>query len=553
MEENPTAGPQRPSECAVCPGAGMDDHASSLKPADEPRTDRPVELRAGHRVNRPVRVSQCAGPDDPVAPMDRHVEHWTGVPRAKLVPQWIERRQRMPMPGQLRQYLADESAMTPHGRGMVDPVRRPENGPTRRGVAEGALFLPESDPEGPHPPMKGRIGQSPQPSSPRRVPVPNQPNSPYAVRMHLIQSPIASLGAPPRGWMLGLALAATLLGGSVSTAFALDPVTPEPVQRIASTGIPEWTPVEQRVFLRHPGTRWTLYLEETRSGTAIAGNRETPIRQTRIRIALQRPDKGDEVDIGYLQHISNIEVAVLEPGDPRLDEPPVVNLDPENPWPNPAGWSFVDTHASVDLDDDDQNDLFLRYYATISDPRAAGILPISADEFGTPRIMDLSEFVSPVRTDGLHLTGLDWPDPRMFDPIFRAVFLPAEGCRFLAQLGIRGALECDHCCALPIYLRRTANDPEDRMFHPFFDREKQGGDVLDRVRKDIGLVSGGEQGTDLTAAEQAALARAAFFFYYSGSGVQSRLNLEKALGDRASDYKNELFLDKVEAYFLGRD
>ena len=52
----------------------------------------------------------------------------------------------MPMPGQLRQYLADESAMTPHGRGMVDPVRRPENGPTRRGVAEGALFLPESDP-----------------------------------------------------------------------------------------------------------------------------------------------------------------------------------------------------------------------------------------------------------------------------------------------------------------------------------------------------------------------------------------------------------------------
>ncbi|MEZ4649538.1 MAG: hypothetical protein R3E97_12305 [Candidatus Eisenbacteria bacterium] len=325
------------------------------------------------------------------------------------------------------------------------------------------------------------------------------------------------------------------------------------MERIASTGIPEWTEVEQRVFLRHPGTRWTLYIEESRSGTVVSGEREAPIRQTRVRVALQRPEQGDEVDIGYLQHLSNIEVAVLEPGDPRLDEPPVVNLDPQNPWPNPAGWSFVDTQASVDLDDDDQNELFLRYYATISDPRASGILPISANEFGTPRIMDLGEFVSPVRTDGLHLTALDWPDRRMFDPVFRAVFLPAEECRFLAQLGIRGELDCDHCCALPIYLRRTANDPEDRMFHPFFDREKQGGDVLDRVRKDIGLVSAGEPGVELTAAEQAALARAAFFFYYSGSGIQSRLNLEKALGDRAGDYKNELLLDEIEDYFLGRN
>ena len=371
--------------------------------------------------------------------------------------------------------------------------------------------------------------------------------------MHLIHGHVRSQRRRIRRESFVLASTVLLAIGFRTSALAADPVPPAPVERVAARGFPEWTVIDQRPFLRNPTVRWNLYLEEWTSGQIVSGARTTPIRQTRIRIALQRRDEGDEVDVGYVQHLSNVEIAVLEPGDPRLDEPPAVNLDPENPWPNPAGWNFVDLRENVDLDDDDDNDLLLRYYATAADPRAQGIAALSADEFGTPRLMDLSEFVGTVKTEGLHLVDLDWPDPRMMDPILHAIFLPAEGCRFLAQLGIHGETQCDHCCSIQVYLRRAVNDPEDRLFRPFFDRERQGSEVLDRVRHDIALVSTGEESPELTSAEEAALARVASFFYLTGSGIQSRLNLEKALGERANNYKSQLLLDRIENYFLRRD
>lgn len=341
--------------------------------------------------------------------------------------------------------------------------------------------------------------------------------------------------------------------GPTCPAEAVDPVAPAAVERIASRGFPDWNVIDQRPFVRHPETIWTLYLEERTSGTVLSEGRETPIRQTRVRVALRNGGADGEVDIGYLQHLSNTVVAALSPGDPRLDEAPTVDPDPNNPWPNPAGLNFVDLQANVDLDDDDENDLVLRYYATIDDPRAQGIVAIAADEFGTPRIMDLSEFIGSVNTEHLHLVDLERPDPRMFDPILEASWLPAKDCRFLAQLGIPGELQCHDCCTFPIYLRRAVKLPEDRLFHPFFDRQRQGGELLDRVRTDLAVVSAGEDQPELTSGEQAALARVASFFYLTGSGIQSRVNLEKALGARVNEYKTQLLLDRIEDYFLRRD
>lgn len=392
------------------------------------------------------------------------------------------------------------------------------------------------------------------------VPVPKSRDAPYPVGMHPIRALLGSrrrLGRPAgarpaRGgaaspWLLGVCFGLTAVGKVWGQPGEL--AVPPSVERIAARGYVDWQTIDERTFLRRPGVIWKLYLEETTTGTVRSGERETPIRETRVRVALVRRDQGDELDLAYLQHLSNVEVAVIEPGDPRAVEFLPPSSDPENPWPNPAGFSFVETLGNVDLDDDDDNDILLRTYATSGDPRAHGILAISADEFGTPRIMALSEFVGTVRTEGLHLVDFEWPDRRMRDPIFRAIFLPAEDCRFLAQLGIRGEAQCEHCCSLPVYLQRAANRPDDRRFRPMFDRTRQG-ELLDRVRQDITLISAGDESTEFSSLQQAALGRVASFFFLTGSGAQARLNLEKALGARAEDFEVRALLDRIDAYFL---
>ncbi len=355
-------------------------------------------------------------------------------------------------------------------------------------------------------------------------------------------------------FLLGLAAMAASVDAQVTDAPPDPPAPASPlpatiVERIPATGIPEWTVVDERRFVREPRRTWHLYLEETTSGHAKSKGREIDIRQTRIRVAEKKPGSDRELDLGYIQHLSNLEVAVLDPGDPRVDEPAVRHDDPDNPWPNVAGLHFFETPRSFDIDRDDRNEFVVRYYATVGSPEARGVLVISEDEFGMLRIVPPTEFVGTVRAENLHLVDLSWTSTAVPDPIIRAQLLSLSECRFLAQLGIRGeAGDCKDCCSLPIFLERST----DSQFHPIFDRQVQG-TILDRVRGDIARISQGPEDQDLSSLEQAALSRMASFFYLTGSARSTRANLEKALGPRAEMYKTRLLLERLESYFLQQD
>jgi hypothetical protein len=130
-------------------------------------------------------------------------------------------------------------------------------------------------------------------------------------------------------------------------------------------------------------------------------------------------------------------------------------------------------------------------------------------------------------------------------PLLQARYRPLEGCRFLAQLEIPGQAECDHCCEMPVFLREIVYG----HFLPSYYRPLQQG-LLERLRQDLATVSEGDPGEPLLSIEQAALARAASFFYLTGQGLKTREQLETALGSRKDDYRARLLLDRLEKFFL---
>jgi len=315
------------------------------------------------------------------------------------------------------------------------------------------------------------------------------------------------------------------------------------VERVAHPGPRDWTIVEGRPFLVEPGNRWYVYIEETESGVARSGGRETPIRQTRVRIVQVEIETALETDIAILEHESNRQINLLYPGDERLLRPTVASAEKENPWPNQCGFHFVDAPRALDFNEDDRNELAVRYYATHSDPAANGVFLIQPDESGRPIRLPLSTFVEGIRADDLHLRDLTWLKGRR-NAVLTVAEPSLEDCRFLALLEIRGEIVCDNCCAFPALLARQENG----KYAPMFDRALQT-PLLDRLRADITLVASGTQ-LPLSSAEEAALARMASFYYLTGQGLRTRGELVRALGTRAEHFRTQLLLDRIDEHFL---
>ncbi|MCA9727631.1 MAG: hypothetical protein KC729_08105 [Candidatus Eisenbacteria bacterium] len=339
-------------------------------------------------------------------------------------------------------------------------------------------------------------------------------------------TPLAALAPPP-----------------ASAQLAPAPVEPEAVTRKAAAAPIRWKAIDLRNFFSQPGTQWTVYLESAETGQAVTTSRTVPIRQTRLRIALQQED-GNEQDLAYVQHTGVATIEILRPGDPRLEAAPVVRNDAPDPWPTSCGFNFVDTPHTIDIDEDDRLDLPVKFYATSPDPDARGLLLLDEGPDGVPNLASIEDVVEMIDPRQLALQDLVYPE-NTSKPLLVARYRPLEKCRFLAQLGIPGESTCDDCCDMSVFLREIVY----RHFVPTYYRPEQHG-LLERVRQDITTVSSAEPGTDLRSVDQAALARMASFFYLTGQGQQTREQLETALGERKLDFRAQLLMDRLEKLFI---
>lgn len=317
----------------------------------------------------------------------------------------------------------------------------------------------------------------------------------------------------------------------------------EDVQRSAQEGPIRWAPIERSVVMISPTTRWIVIEEEATPGVARSGQSTRDIRQTRIRIAVET--EYGEADVAVVQHLGNQQIEVFDPEDERLFRTPRVSQNPDDPWPNTCGISFHDTQRPIDLNLDGRNEIALRFYATVPDEGASGLALIEETPEGTARLLPANEVIGTIRAPEAVLSEIFW-DPRSRSPLLVIKYLPLEDCRFLAQLQIRGELDCRNCCRMPVILSQQA----DGLYHPGYisDRQKP---FLERLQRDIAVVSAGkEKDEDLSSAEKASLARMAAFFYLTGTGRSTRTELGRALGPRGDRYKVRLFVDELESYFL---
>lgn len=317
--------------------------------------------------------------------------------------------------------------------------------------------------------------------------------------------------------------------------------------RVAATHL-EWHTLSSSLHTVDPRTRWLVFVEETSPGSVTVAGMTRPLRQTRIKITLPegKPVRAGRV-LGYVVHASNTDLEVLAPGDPRLESAPTLIEDADKPWPNGCGIEVVTLAHPIDLDRDNRQELVLKRYATIGSRAGRALEVIEPDSTGFPRLVPMSDYVRGIRSDELQLTEVTWLKKDV-EPTLIAEHRGLEACLFLAKLGIRGEKECPDCCQVLLVLQRAT----DLYFYPNYVRDLQGGQ-LDRLRSDLKEVSIGEPELPLNSGQEASLARAAAFFYLTGSGSRSRAQLAEVLGPRATRFRTQLLLDRLERYFTPID
>ncbi len=367
-----------------------------------------------------------------------------------------------------------------------------------------------------------------------------------------------ALGFAGRAMMIPMVIAAegaatdTLPAPAIDIEAAETPrgaeLPPEGAVREALTTAPEWHAISSTIQTIDPSHRWLLLVEECVPGYVMVEGERRPLRQTRIKITLPegRPAHAGKV-LGYVMHLNNTQCALLAPDDPRVNEPPKLIEDNLTPWPNTCGVEVLSTEHPIDLDRDNRQEVVLKRYATIGARAGRGLMLLEGNEAGEPRIASLNDIVRGIRADELQLSSLSWIGKDQ-EPTLFVEHLGLEECRFLAELGIRGERACSDCCQITIVLQRAT----DLFYYPNYVRDQQSGQ-LDRLRSDLKEVSIGDPATALNSEQEASLARAAAFFYLTGAGARSRSQLLEMLGARATQFRPQLLLDRLERYFTPVD
>ena len=161
-----------------------------------------------------------------------------------------------------------------------------------------------------------------------------------------------------------------------------------------------------------------------------------------------------------------------------------------------------------------------------------------------PTVLDPGSLVDSVRLGRVVLERI-LPGEEPATPILQVAPEEMEGCRFVALLEIRGSSDCADCCRFPVFLRPRAGGG----YEPFYDADTQA-QWLKRAKDDIAVVAAGDATRPLLSLEEARVARAAAFFYFTGAGRQTLGMISDGLGVRSRGYRTQELLRRIEELFL---
>lgn len=354
---------------------------------------------------------------------------------------------------------------------------------------------------------------------------------------------------PPARMPPVAALLLVLAGPFLPTPSPAAPETLREQVREAAPAPLEWRKTDAREFPITADRSWLILQERAVTGAVMDGNVRRPIQQTRLRITeVSGSEAADEPrDLALVQHLGNLDVALLAPGDPRATQPGPLVSDPESPWPNVCGVSVHELEHAVDLNANGRAELVVRVYSTVEDPVATRLLLVEPDEKGLPVWVRPEDVVGTVRYDEGILTEIRF-DAKTEDPMLVGELASLFRCRFLARLDLPALPDCQRCCMIPVVLQRK---PYQDRFHPVYDKKLQS-DLLQQTREDLYSIARVDRERPLSPEEEVLMAKGAAFFYLTGNALDARMLVEEVAGPRTLTLDGQLLLGKLDRFFLTR-
>ncbi len=343
-------------------------------------------------------------------------------------------------------------------------------------------------------------------------------------------------------WLL-LVEAAIGLSGCVSARAEAesDASAVQEADWIASPG--PWETLQREVIsgAGRSGGDWVLLVERRRIGSILGGRAEIDVTTSRLRVLEMRGR--DSLKRAVVLPTSNRDLAVFAPEDPEVENVPIrLTADRWGRWPNLCSLTILDAQAGFDLDKDGALEIALRRVCSCPSSECSGIAFLSLDADGV-RLLDPSRLVAGLDVGPLRVRDIR-PGEDPARPILDVAPEMLDGCRFIARLGIRGEAECEECCSFPVLIR-----PDERGYAVFFDRSSQM-EALRRAEKDLGWVAAGNPVEPLRPMELALVARAASFYYLTGTGDSAKETIVEILGPRARDFQLVTLLRRIDDLFL---
>lgn len=337
---------------------------------------------------------------------------------------------------------------------------------------------------------------------------------------------------------------AVLLGAGGHGHAGPAPHSPPPAQPggwIPSPGPWEVLQREDLSGAEATGLRWRLLSERRRLGTLLGGRTEVVVHLPRLRVL--EVQGGDSIEVAVVMPADNRGLSVLAPGDSAVSAVPDRETEDRwGRWPNLCSLTILDARARLDLDGDGTMEVAVRRVCSCASAECSGIAFVSLGPDGV-RLLDAARLVPKIALGAVRVRDIH-PSGQAARPILDVEPEMLTGCRFMAWLGIRGEADCEDCCLFPVLIR-----PTEEGYEVYFDRQRQM-DALRRAERDLGWVAAGPAGEPIRSTELAMIARAASFFYLTGTGDEAAETIYEALGPRSNDWGLRSLLRKIDDLFM---
>ena len=302
-----------------------------------------------------------------------------------------------------------------------------------------------------------------------------------------------------------------------------------------------WEETESVRVVDPAGRRWRLSIGGRRIGWLTSGRSEAAVDLPRLSII--EIGARDSATTGVLFPVSGRSWVLREPGSDEEDAvPDRLQEEGTGRWPNLCSIRLLDATGLLDLDADGYIEVAVRSMCACADASCNDILFVELRP-GSPLMLDPAALTPDLRVGEARVRELI-PSADSSRPILSLEPSLLVDCRFISRLGVRGTPDCADCCLFPVLI-----GPKDGIYSAYYDPQRQG-EALKRAENDIGYVAAGPPGRPLRADEEALVARAASFYYLSGTGARTRQVIIEALGDRGRDLRLQTLLRHLDELFL---